>query len=157
MALNNEIPETNLTDEDGISEEKAVMTVAVIEDKADDAPEWRHWRTSPNYTCFKTTDGEWLMQVGRNDPLVSIHAIETGYEATGVFSCEKGVAKAMANVGTRPKESLVDLWERRDEDWVIARKFDYDELSLEDVIGATLRQEAWGTQQATAEDNTGDA
>lgn len=151
-----EVPETDLTEQDGLCEKKAVVAMVTIEKKASEARAWNYWRTSPNYTCFRTTDEKWLMQVGRNDPVVSIHAVESGYEATAVVDGEDGIVAAMVNVVKNPKEALIDLWRRRDEDWVITRKFDYDELSFEDYVASEVRQTAWGTNE-TSTLNEGDS
>lgn len=148
------LPETDLTQYDGIVEWKVVEILHEV----GDGPEWVHWRTTPNYTCMQSADGTWLVQVGRNDPIVSVMHLGKGIDGMVILQSPEDAIMLMMQAAQDPKDALVEIVERSDEHGVFVQRYE-GEPSVEQLQAARQRQEAWGDRatETPTRSNEGDA
>jgi hypothetical protein len=145
------IPETDLTDEDGISGREVIEAFEEVAED-DEAPNWEHWRTSPNYTCMYG-DAEWLFQVGRHDPILSVMHLGKGIEGSVIIDSPANAFILMVKGAEDPKHALVQVLEQSDADNIDVRKYDVS-ASPKLLTAAQQRQEIWGDRATKTETET---
>lgn len=143
----------NLTEKNGIEEWRIIELFEEIGDQNDSVPDWEHWRTSPNYTCIR--GGQWMIQVGRNDPILSIDAQLEDRVVSAIVMIETPakLMEEVTQVAEHPKHTFLELIESRDQNDILVYQRDIEDHSP--LKGYEARQEAWG-EQVTQPNNEGD-
>lgn len=153
MALTDDTTETDV---DGVTEWKVVEAFNEVSGGSDRALEWKHWRTSQNYTCMRDEDDIWVVQFGRNNPVVSVMHLGKGINGTVILQSPEDAILLMLKAARNPKDALIEIVERSDEHGVFVQKHE-GEPSPEQMRAARRRQEAWGDRATeTPTRNEGD-